>query len=303
MELSRRSWIQASLAGMLAAPPWIQAAAAADAKRSLAGEVGITTGSFMQHLRADPALHKTLLLDLPRRMREEDMRVIDLMNETLASLEPAYLDELRSRAEQHGCVITNLKMNQRNVDLASPDADVRRRTLDEYRRSIDVAQRLGCRWVRPAPRGKRPDMELLAAGLRELIDYAAPKGIGVLIENNAWMSDDPAAITDIITAVARPGIAAAPDTGNWTDAARYAGLAQSFPRAVTCDFKASELGPHGEHPKYDLKRCFQIGWDAGFRGPWCLEHFDKTLDGLWRGFGRLRDMLRGWMKEATENAQ
>jgi energy-coupling factor transporter ATP-binding protein EcfA2 len=56
------------------------------------------------------------------------------------------------------------------------------------------------------------------------------------------------------------------------------------------------LGPGGRHEEYDLKRCFEIGWDAGFRGPWCLEHFNTTLDGLWRGFGQLREMLRGWMK-------
>ena len=109
------------------------------------------------------------------------------------------------------------------------------------------------------------------------------------------MRDDPDAIPAIVAAVGR-GIAAAPDTGNWTDAARFAGLAKAFPLAVTCDFKAQQLGPLGEHKPYDLKRCFQIGWDAGFRGPWCLEHFSDTLKGLWQGFARLRDMLREWMK-------
>lgn len=283
---------------MLAAAPGVWGSEPPRQDRTLAREIGITTGSFMEHLRVRPELHKTLLLDLPQRMREElDMRVIDLMTRTLPSLEPAYLEQLRSRAEKHGCIITNLKMNQ-DIDMASPDAAARRAALDEYRRTIDAAHRLGCRWVRPAPQGnKPPDLQLLAAGFRELIDYGGPKGISLLVENNAWMRSDPQGIPTLIRLVGA-GLAAAPDTGNWTDAVRLEGLAKAFPLAVTCDFKAQQLGPGGEHDAYDLKRCFEVGWQAGFRGPWCLEHFNKTLDGLWRGFARLRDMLRGWMAAA-----
>ena len=66
----------------------------------------------------------------------------------------------------------------------------------------------------------------------------------------AWMRDAPDAIPAIVAAVGR-GLAAAPDTGNWTDS-RHKGLAKAFPLAVTCDFKAQQLGPQGEHAPYDL---------------------------------------------------
>jgi hypothetical protein len=66
--------------------------------------------------------------------------------------------------------------------------------------------------------------------------------------------------------------------------------------AATCDFKAAgELGPNGEHPLYDLKRCFQIGWDAGFRGPWCIEHVHRDRKQALLELGILRDMLRKWI--------
>ena len=296
MPLSRRTFLRTSLA--VATLPIFASTCVAkiEQDKSLAGEVGITTGSFMQHMRTDPALHKSLLLDLPQRMRDElGMKVIDLMTRTLPSWEPAYLDQLRSRAEKYGCILTNLKMNQTDIDMASADPAARRKALDDYRRTIDAAARLGCRWVRPAPGKSRPDMKLLAASYRELIDYAAPKGISLLVENNAWLRNDPDAIPAVIAAVGQ-GIAAAPDTGNWTDAARDDGLAKSFPLAVTCDFKAQPFGPNGEHEPYDLRRCFEIGWNAGFRGPWCLEHFNDSLDSLWRGFRQLRDLLQQWMK-------
>src|SRR5688572_13307977 len=161
----------------------------------LAGEIGITTGSFMQHLRADRALHESLLLELPRRMKNElGLRVIDIMSETLASNDSAYVERLRSQVEQHGCVVTNLKLNQTEADLCSADPAVRARTMTIYRASIDVAHQLGCRWVRPALRGRRPDLSVLAAGFRELIDYAAPRGISLLVENQSWMRDDPDAL-------------------------------------------------------------------------------------------------------------
>jgi hypothetical protein len=103
------------------------------------------------------------------------------------------------------------------------------------------------------------------------------------------------AIPSVIEAVGK-GLAAQPDTGNWSDnQMRYAGLARAFPLAVSCDFKARNLGPQGEHEAYDLKRCFDIGWDAGFRGPWRFEYSDASLMELFRGLTLLRDRLRQWI--------
>ena len=298
MQTSRRTFLQAAAGGLVLGQLSDQLPAAKP-KQKLTDEVGITTGSFMRHLTVDPKPGKMRILDLPKIMRDElDMRVIDLMTRTLASFEPKYIDDLRNRAEKAGCIITNLKMNQKGLDLGSPDTEVKKRALDEYKRTIDVAERLGCRWVRPIPGSKRPDLKRLADGYRELIEYAAPKKISLLIENNGWISNDPNAIPAVIGLVGNR-LAASPDTGNWTNAARYAGLAKAFPLAVTCDYKAfPPLGPNGEHARYDLKRCFQIGWDAGFRGPWCLEHFNDDLKALLGGFAQLRDMLRQWTKTA-----
>ncbi|HEY6167944.1 MAG TPA: TIM barrel protein [Verrucomicrobiae bacterium] len=296
--LSRRDFVRESAAAVaLTALATGRAADTAGTKRaiSLAGEVGITTGSFMRHLSPEPREGKLRLLDLPKRMRDElGMKVIDLMTATLVSLEPDYCDQLRAAAERAGCVLTNLKMNNRGLDLASEDESVRRHAIDEYKRTMDAAARLGVRWVRPLPGPKRPDLARLAAGCRELIDYGGARGLSLLVENFGWMQDDPDAIPAIIKAVG-PGLRSQPDTRNWTDRARYEGLAKAFPFAASCDFKPFALEPDGSHKRYDLKRCFQIGWDAGFRGPWCLEHFHDDLAQQFREMALLRDQLRGWM--------
>lgn len=300
MRTTRRTFLRTALGGLLATGSGaIGAAPPEGTDPSLAKEVGITTGSFMRHLTPEPQLGKLCLLDLPRLMRDElDMRVIDLMTATLASFEPAYLDRLRSAAEKAGCVLTNLKMNLKGFDLDSPEPQARSRALAEYKAKLDVAARLGVRWARPLPGAKRPDLATLAASYRELIDYAAPHKIQLLVENFGWMQGDPDALPAVVKAVGR-NLAASPDTGNWRDNdTRYAGLARAFPLAVTCDFKAFALGADGSHAAYDLKRCFRIGWDAGFRGPWCLEHFHDDLKSLVREFGLLRDLLKRWMAVA-----
>jgi hypothetical protein len=274
------------------------AAAEGKAWPSLRGEIGITTGSFVRHLSPSAEAGKLRLLDLPRIMREElDMRVIDLMTATLVSLEPAYLEQLRSAAEKAGCVLTNLKMNLQNLDLGSEDEDTRRHAIGEFKRTIDAAALLGVRWVRPLPGNRRPQLATLAKSYRELIDHAAPQGISLLVENFGWLSSDVEAVPEVIKAIGA-GVAAQPDTGNWANnEVRYDGLAKAFPLAATCDFKFMALAADGSHAAYDLKRCFEIGWDAGFRGPWCFEHTHADLAVQMRDFVVMQDRLREWMVE------
>lgn len=301
MSLSRRRLLSA-----VAALPWTAsfaclAAPSSDDRRrgrDLVGQFGITTGSFMMHFRKDPASRAPFMLELPKRMREElDLTVIDLMTDTLPYADPAYCEKFRTAADKAGCTVTNLKMNQDDLDLASTDEALRKKSLAEYKTTIDAAARLGCRWVRPASKGAEPDLTLLAAGLRELSDYGAAKNVSILVENNGWMSRDPDALPRVYEATG--GIVGVqPDTGNWQDGVRYEGLAKAFPLAVTCDFKALKLGPNGEHADYDLRRCFDIGWKAGFRGPWAFEHFNEDLPQLMREFAQLREILTRWAKES-----
>jgi hypothetical protein len=264
--------------------------------KELDRQVGVTTSSFSGFVGSKPGQFE--LLELPRVMRDElGMRVIDLNTTTLGSLEPAAIDRFREAASKAGCVLTNLKMNQRDLDMDSPDTETRRRAIAEYKRTIDAAARLSCRWARPLPRAKRPDMAVHIASYRELADHAASRGVQMLVENFGWMESDANSVPDVVKGVGR-NIAAGPDTGNWSgNDVRYRGLAAAFPLAASCDFKARNFGPDGDHPEYDLKRCFRIGWEAGFRGPWCLEILDTDRTRLFGHLALVRDSLKSWMEQ------
>lgn len=263
----------------------------------LAKSLGLVSAALTPHLSESPTGDQIRLTELPRFLRDElDLTVIDLNTMNFPNLSPDYAEKLRSAIDAAGCIATNLKMNQK-VDMASADSSERAEAMRHYRESIDAAVILGCRWVRPLPRPERPDEGRQLAAFDGLIDYAGERGITVLLENFGWAMDDPESIVRLAETIGPGRVAIGPDTGNWSDnEVRYRGLERTFPRAVTCDFKAKVLGPQGEHEAYELKRCFDIGWQAGFRGPWCFEHGHADLKTAARGIAFLRDSMREWMK-------
>lgn len=294
---TRREFLATSAAIAVANPSLRTLADDAKPPPSLAREVGVTMSS-LQRLEADGKPLKISILDWPRILRDElDMRVIDLNSGVLESLEPAYLDRVRAAADKAGCILTNVKVNRGDVDIGNADPTVCANAIVEMKRWIDGASRLGLRWARPLPLKTKPDMTAYIAAYRELADYAAERKVQMLIENYGWMDSDAEAVPKLLSEIGK-NVAPCPDTGNWSNSeVRYAGLAKIFPLAPTCDFKAGKLGPDGQHAAWDLKRCFTIAWDAGFRGPWCLEHANTDRATLFRELALLRDLLRAWMAE------
>lgn len=302
MQLSRRHFLQLSTASSVA---WVVRPLAAQAAAPPTGDpsrrLGITMSSISQ-LKTDAGALKYPLAEWPKILRNElDLTVIDLNSAVVESHEPAYLEKVRRAADDAGCVLTNLKINRNDVDVGHADPAVRAAAVAECKRWLDTAGRLGLRWARPLPLKTKPDYAGFVASYRELADYAAERKVQMIVENYGWMDADADTVPQLIADVGR-NVAPAPDTGNWaSDEVRYAGLARMFPTAVTCDFKAGKLGPAGEHKAWDLKRCFDIGWQAGFRGPWCFEHAHADRAELFRELGLLRDMLRAWMAEADRS--
>lgn len=308
MKFSRRQFLNVSSGAVVASCLGKQSSAVAkdadqQGRKSLDGQLGITTSSLTYQLSPRAKDDQITLLELPRIMRDElGMTVIDLNTSTLATTDPKYLDQVRAAADKAGCILTNLKMNQPRLDMNSPDAAIRNKALDTYKASIDVASHLGLKWARPLPRVPKPDMKIHVASYRELCEYGAERNVQLLVENYGWMQSDPGSVVKLVQAIGE-NVAACPDTGNWdSDEIRYTGLKQTFPIAVTCDFKARNLGPRGEHPLYDLKRCFEIGWNAGFRGPWCFEHANRDRKELFKELLLLRDMLQAWMQAAAKQS-
>lgn len=262
----------------------------------LRGQCGLVTASLTSHFSERASKGKLTLLEFPRFLQDElGLKIIDFNTMSFHTLEKSYLEKLKGAIDDTGCIATNLKMNQR-VDMASRDLAVRAHALEIYKKTIDAAAFLGLRWARPLPRSEIPDRSLYIDAYRELIDYAGERGVGLLVENFGWMMDDPDSIVDLVQAIGPDRVFVGLDTGNWSsNEVRYPALEKSFPLAVTCDFKAKAFSNGFEHPAYDLKRCFDIGIEAGYKGPWIFEHGHQDLATAVKEIRWLHDHVRSWI--------
>lgn len=256
--------------------------AAAAPQRSLARLVGITTGG-LNFQRENKVLNA---ISLPRFMRDDlGMQMIDLNTRWLTAFDDKYIGKVRDNAEKHGCFFSNLKVNHRYEAVTTAKGMAHSKEL------VRTAQRLGARWIRLSfP--KKPTWQ----PYRELAKYAKQRNVQLLVENGGWIGSDSDAIPRIVKEVG-VNIAPGPDTGNWKDDVRWEGLKKAFPGAVTCDFKVFELDAQKKHQRYDIRRCFEIAWKAGFRGPWAIEHWNDDLQQYAKDTGYLRDQLVAWMKQ------
>ena len=265
----------------------------------LAGKMGIVTASLSAHIAKTPTEAKMTLLDFPQFMQDDlGLEIIDFNTANFQSFEPNYIEKLRARIDKTKCIATNMKLNQK-VDMCSPDPEKRAAAMTAFKKSIDAAKTLGCRWARPLPRPEKPDPALQKAAFDELIDYAGERGITILVENFGWMMSDENSVVDLVKTLGEKRVGVGLDTGNWTtNEVRYPALEKTFPLAVTCDFKAKTLTKDFQHGAYELEKCFQIGWDSGFRGPWCFEHGNRNFSDAKRELIWLREQLEKWIAAA-----
>jgi sugar phosphate isomerase/epimerase len=288
--ISRRNFAKVTAAVALTPT----AMATAGTRPSLERVVGITTGG-LNHQRENKMLD---VMSLPRFLRDElGMQLIDLNTRWLTAFDDQYIGKVRENAEKAGCYFSNLKVNHRYGSLTTGEPAGRRKAMEHSQKLVRVAQRLGARWMRFSfPKTSASAKPAAVQPYRELAIYAEERGVQLLVENGGWLKSDPDGIPRMVKLIGR-NLAPAPDTGNWDDDSRWEGLKKAFPGAVTCDFKVFELNDQRQHERYDIRRCFDIGWQAGFRGPWAIEHWNDDSKKYARDTGYLRDQLVKWMKE------
>lgn len=171
--------------------------------------------------------------------------------------------------------------------------------MNHARELVATAKRLGARWIRfPIPKPVQATMTETLAAHKQLAGLAQEHGLQMLVENNGWMRAEPDSVQSLVKAIGH-NIAPGPDTGNWNPDVQYKGIADSFQKAVTCDFKVFDLDDQRVHRKYDIKRCFDLAWQAGFRGPWAIEHWNTDNKKLAEETTYLRDLLAQWIKAAS----
>jgi len=182
-------------------------------------------------------------------------------------------------------------------DLADPDENKRNQAVENHKKWVDAAAKLGCHSIRVNTFGTN-DPEIwkttVVDGLKKLSEYAATKNINILCENHGWLSSNPDALMAAIKEVNMKNCGTLPDFGNWCvkrsdikekwgDCAevypdKYQGTKMMMPLAMAVSAKSYNFDENGNETTIDFVKMLQIVKDAGYTGFVGVEYEGDVLD-------------------------
>ena len=194
-------------------------------------------------------------------------------------------------------------------DLADPDENKRNQAVENHKRWVDAASKLGCQSIRVNTFGTN-DPEIwkttVVDGLRKLSEYAATKNINVLCENHGWLSSNPVELMKAINEVNMENCGTLPDFGNWCvkradvnekwgDCAevypdKYEGTKMMMPAAMAVSAKSYDFDEAGNETTIDYVKMLQIVKDAKYTGFIGVEYEGERLNER-DGIKATRDLL------------
>ena len=182
-------------------------------------------------------------------------------------------------------------------DLADPDENKRNQAVENHKKWVDAASKLGCHSIRVNTFGTN-DPEIwkttVVDGLRKLSEYAATKNINVLCENHGWLSSNPVELMKAINDVNMENCGTLPDFGNWCvkradvnekwgDCAevypdKYEGTKMMMPAAMAVSAKSYDFDEAGNETTIDYVKMLQIVKDAEYTGFIGVEYEGERLN-------------------------
>lgn len=236
------------------------------------------------------------LLELPGKLAAQGYAAADVCHFHVPDTSPEYLERLRAAFREAGVRLYTLLLDY--GDISSADEVRRGADLAWMKRWIDVAAAVGAERVRiiggDAPPDDAEALGRAAAGLNELCDYAAPRGVRVVTENFKSLTSTAANCLHLLDACGgRLGLIT--DFGNFGGPGKLEELARTVPRSEEIHAKA--MTDEAGRPNADeLQACLDVVKRASFAGPITIV-YDGPGD-MWEGIGRVRAIAEPYLGEA-----
>jgi sugar phosphate isomerase/epimerase len=290
---------------MLPRRQFLQSVAASAAIAGLASRFAVAADSTtssdqpFQISLAEWSLHRTLFdkskgvtnLDFPRIAKEEfGIDGIEYVNQFFKdkARDEAYLGDLKKRCEDHG-VKSLLIMVDGEGQLGDPREAERKKAVEQHHQWVDAAVFLGCHSIRvnAASGGTYAEqLNYAADGLRQLSEYAAPKGINVIVENHGGLSSNGAWLAVVMERVGMDNCGTLPDFGNFhiqrgdnpVEFDRYLGVQALMPYAKAVSAKTHDFDDEGNEKHTDYLKMMKIVMDFGYHGYVGIEYEGGGLD-------------------------
>jgi len=194
------------------------------------------------------------------------------------SSDARYLQDFRKAIENAHMFVVNIPVDS-EFSFYDAEAANRKKAIANSKKWIDVAVAIGSPSVRTSmgdPKNSKPQVDVAAASLEQVADYAAAKNIQVNLENDNLVSEDAFFIVKVIEKANHPYLHALPDFCNsmQTDNStfNYNAVKAMFAHAYNiCHVKDSEVGDGGKVYRVSMKLTFDIVKAANYRGYFSME--------------------------------
>ena len=274
--MNRRSFSTAAGSVVLSAS--VPAVRAEQAPREKARfRTGLVAYSYRQALQAKTMTYE----DLVRVAVETGIDGIDMTVYWLPATSDDYLLPLRRLAYKNRVEIYSIGTR---VRLAQPTPELRQQQLDDLRKWLDVAQKVGATHVRvfggAKPEGATLDQAIgfAAETLKRGAEYAGTRGLILGVEDDGGITDFAKETIEIVKRADSPWAGMNLDIGNFRPPAVYDQIEMSIPYAVSTHVKTEVALDDGKtRAPADWDRVFRMFAAHGFRGYMGLE-YEATAD-------------------------
>ena len=175
-------------------------------------DISLAQWALVDEIRAG----KWKTLDFAKVAREDfGLNGIEFVNTLFEVPTEGYLQKLKKNAADHGVTMILIMVDDEG-DGCSATKEGRKQFEVNHRKWIDIAHYLGCHSIRTNCRGpegvdKKEAIKYAAESYNSLLEYAAPSGIKVLIENHGGVSNDADWMVSLMKEVKNPAFGTYPD--------------------------------------------------------------------------------------------
>lgn len=204
------------------------------------------------------------------------------------------IDSLKTMSDKFG-MRNVLIMIDAEGDLADPNEKLRNEAVENHKKWVDAAKKLGCHSIRVNTFGTNDPVLWVSSvvdGLKKLSAYAATKNINVLCENHGWLSSNTPVLMEAISEVNMENCGTLPDFGNWCVKRKagaqwgeceevypdtYKGIEMMLPKAKAVSAKSYDFDENGDETTLDFPRIIQLVKNAGYSSYIGVEYEGKRL--------------------------
>lgn len=234
--------------------------------RSVKDDISIAQWALVREIREGQ--WKTL--DFPRIAREVfDINGIEFVNTLFEVPTYGYLRRLKKNAEDYNVTMVLIMVDDEG-ETCTPSKEERKQTVINHQKWIDIAQFLGCHAIRTNCRGpedasKEEALKWAADTYNQMLEYAIPANISIVIENHGGFSNDADWMISLMNEVNNLYFGTYPDWRSpGTEFNNYEYLEKTLPWAGGMSYRNQ---PEEEQTRKMIELCRE----SGYRGWYGIE--------------------------------